>query len=426
MPLRSDGEVGGRGGQRLALFFALGLGFLILCLTLWPLPEFTYRASLSPVYCLVCGDQGLQDVIQNILMFLPLGVALRYAGVRPSRALLLGFLLSLFVETMQFFVVPGRDASLSDLVTNTTGAGLGAVIAPFIPMAFRPSPRQGAAFALGAVVCWALLWVLGAWALGDDAGRANLRGRFPNKLEDAPALNGDAIEASFNGVALSAGSTPLTPEAISAFQRDEFVIDATIRPGVPIAWRENILTIIDYRPEDPSFNSGLVVMLNRVTKWPLVNFRINASRLRLRTPSFRMAPIFDVPAGTEVRFRITRQDGLLTGGREGADSTLRVYRLAPELLYSILAPRSPATSLRWKLESFLWAAIMLGLAGWWAARSRTYAVPVLTLALALAVQLLVPRLFAVAPQSLLGWGMMLGAWGLGLMVGFGTAVKGEE
>ena len=49
-----------------------------------------------------------------------------------------------------------------------------------------------------------------------------------------------------------------------------------------------------------------------------------------------------------------------------------------------------------------------------------------TLALALAVQLLVPRLFAVAPQSLLGWGMMLGAWGLGLMVGFGTAVKGEE
>ena len=149
MPLRSDGEVGGRGGQRLALFFALGLGVLILCLTLWPLPEFTYRASLSPVYCLVCGDQGLQDVIQNILMFLPLGVALRYAGVRPSRALLLGFLLSLFVETMQFFVVPGRDASLSDLVTNTTGAGLGAVIAPFIPMAFRPSPRQGAAFAMG-------------------------------------------------------------------------------------------------------------------------------------------------------------------------------------------------------------------------------------------------------------------------------------
>ena len=60
MSSRGDGEVGERGGQRLALFFALGLGVLILCLTLWPLPEFTYRASLSPVYCLVCGDQGLQ------------------------------------------------------------------------------------------------------------------------------------------------------------------------------------------------------------------------------------------------------------------------------------------------------------------------------------------------------------------------------
>ncbi len=413
-----------REGQRLALFFALGLAVLILLLTLWPLPEFAYRASLSPVSCLVCGDQGLQDVIQNLLMFLPLGVALRCAGLRPPRALLLGFGLSLFVETMQYFVIPGRDASLSDLVTNSMGAWLGATITPLIPMAFRPSPRQGAAFGVAAAVSWALLWIFGAWAVGDDAGRANLRGRFPNEMEDAPALNGDAVEASFNGVALTSGVTQITPEAIAAYQRDEFVIDATIRPGLPVAWRENILTIIDSRPADPTFNSGVVVMLNRVTKWPLVNFRINASRLRLRTPSFRMAPLFDVPPGTEVRFRIERDGGLLSGVREGADSTLRVYRLAPELLYSIVAPRSPSTSLRWKLESFLWAAIMLGLAGWWSARSGSMVVPLLTLLLAVVVQLAVPRVFPVAPQSLLGWGMMMGGWGIGTALGVRTE-KGE-
>ena len=45
----------------------------ILLATLWPLPEQAYRASLSPVACLVCGDQGMQDVIQNVLMLLPLG-----------------------------------------------------------------------------------------------------------------------------------------------------------------------------------------------------------------------------------------------------------------------------------------------------------------------------------------------------------------
>lgn len=412
-----DGPATTRGGQRLALFFALGLVVLILCLTLWPLPEFTYRASLSPVSCLVCGDQGMQDVIQNILMFLPLGVALRAAGVRTSRALLCGMGLSLFVETMQYFVVPGRDASLSDLITNTTGTWLGATVAPLIPLAFRPSPGQAARFGLGAVTCWALLWTFGAWALGNDAGRANLRGRFPNALEDAPALNGDAVEATFNGVALTPASTSLTPEAIVAYQRNQFVVDATIRPGPPIAWRENVLTIIDHRPADPSFNSGLVVMINRVTKWPLVNFRIHASALRLRTPSFRMAPLFDVPPGTDVRFRIERAGGLLTGVREGADSTLRVYRLAPELLYSILAPRSPSTSLRWQVESFLWAAIILGLAGWWAARSGGMTVPLATVVLAVLVQLLVPRFLAVAPQSLLGWGMLSGGLVSGLLLG---------
>lgn len=96
---------------------------VIAALTLRPAPPTPFPL---PVFCLVCGDLGGVDVILNTVLFAPLGAALVGAGLRWRTAVLAAAGASLAVELLQFSLVSGRDASLSDLLTNTSGAALGA------------------------------------------------------------------------------------------------------------------------------------------------------------------------------------------------------------------------------------------------------------------------------------------------------------
>jgi glycopeptide antibiotics resistance protein len=75
------------------------------------------------------------DVLRNIAGFVPLGFLLcAYWSVTrpPQRALLYtiiaGGLLSLMIEVLQFFI-PQRNSGITDIITNTLGTALGAIIA---------------------------------------------------------------------------------------------------------------------------------------------------------------------------------------------------------------------------------------------------------------------------------------------------------
>jgi hypothetical protein len=76
-----------------------------------------------------------RDVIENILGFMPFGFVLcgLFALSRPrGQAILMatfvGGLLSFSVEFLQYYI-PRRDSSLTDVISNTTGSLLGALIA---------------------------------------------------------------------------------------------------------------------------------------------------------------------------------------------------------------------------------------------------------------------------------------------------------
>src|SRR5690606_9606721 len=97
----------------------------IATLTLQPRPELAALSAATPVWCLVCGSYGLVDVVLNVLLFVPLGVGLGLAGVRPRAAIIIVVLTTLTVELLQLTVISGRDSSLSDLVTNTVGGAIG-------------------------------------------------------------------------------------------------------------------------------------------------------------------------------------------------------------------------------------------------------------------------------------------------------------
>jgi hypothetical protein len=71
-----------------------------------------------------------RDVALNLLGFLPLGLVIAWQRGRSAVlvALAAGLVLSLSVELAQV-LIPGRHSSAFDLISNTLGAGLGAVLA---------------------------------------------------------------------------------------------------------------------------------------------------------------------------------------------------------------------------------------------------------------------------------------------------------
>ena len=135
------------------LRFALGLAVgAILYATLQPAD---LAEHVPPWWCVACGDRGKADFILNVILFLPLGCVIGLTGTRWRTALWSGLFLSTFIELTQLFV-PGRDTSLGDVISNTSGTVLGFFIAGVIvaaarrshPPALRTGLSVGLAFAI--------------------------------------------------------------------------------------------------------------------------------------------------------------------------------------------------------------------------------------------------------------------------------------
>jgi hypothetical protein len=150
---RLDGVMHTPSGRRAFLtFIAVAIGLV----TLRP-----GDGGSSSTFCILCGERGLSDFLANVILFLPLGIALAVGGRRFLPAVLLGLLFSVFIEFAQWRVISGRDASIGDLVSNTTGAALGWLLFAWKP--WRIHRRRHAHAYVTAVVT--ALVLLGALSL---------------------------------------------------------------------------------------------------------------------------------------------------------------------------------------------------------------------------------------------------------------------
>ena len=107
------------------VFFSLCL-ITILALTLTPFPESAGTKGFD--LCVICTINAVPDALGNILLFLPLGIALSFRGHRPLASGLFGLLVSLGIEMTQFHI-PGRQPSLQDVFCNSLGTVVGFGIA---------------------------------------------------------------------------------------------------------------------------------------------------------------------------------------------------------------------------------------------------------------------------------------------------------
>lgn len=112
-------------GSRVARVFIFIAAAFVLVATLYPMESAAGGANIA---CLICGDGGLADAIVNVVLFMPLGAAAALTGRSTLVALAVGAALSASVEFAQISLIPGRDASIGDLVFNTLGAVAGVVV----------------------------------------------------------------------------------------------------------------------------------------------------------------------------------------------------------------------------------------------------------------------------------------------------------
>ena len=169
---------------------------LIVAATLTPAPPL---ATPLPMFCLVCGDLGGVDVTLNVLLFLPMGAALAWAGMSWPRAALICTVLSLGVESLQFNVVPGRDASLSDLLTNSFGGLLGASAMGRWRTLVVPTPMVARRLCVGATaVALSALWATAA-LLRPSTPNMGLWGQWSPQQPQFEPFTGTVLDFHLNG-----------------------------------------------------------------------------------------------------------------------------------------------------------------------------------------------------------------------------------
>lgn len=144
--------------------------------------------TVPPPWCLPCAlrNPGLaSDAFVNVLLFVPLGVGLRLAGLPVWAVVAAGLAVSLCVEALQAYVIPGRVANVADLVTNTVGAAAAAIATLRWRTAVFPSARK--AMSLTLLSTSGLVAIVGAtaWALSPAVARAPLSVRGVDRRDSS-------------------------------------------------------------------------------------------------------------------------------------------------------------------------------------------------------------------------------------------------
>ncbi len=147
--------------------------------------------------CLACGELGGVDVVLNVLLFLPLGIGLAMSGASRSRAIISMCLASLSIELLQLGVIPGRDASLGDVLSNSLGGALGVLLGGHLHHFLWPGQKAGMRLA----AAWSAVWLLGTalacYALVPLPTESAYYGQLARELGGKAAYPGRILSARF-------------------------------------------------------------------------------------------------------------------------------------------------------------------------------------------------------------------------------------
>jgi VanZ family protein len=263
------------GGTPASVVLAIAVLLVIAAVTLTPSTSY----SELPFGCVICGSLGGLDFALNVVLFLPLGMTLYLAWRRPGPVIMATVIVTLSIELAQWRLLPGRDASLGDLVANTLGGALGLLLGRYAPAGFSLSGRKGQLMS-GAVACLVagVIW-LGSWLIVPIPARWVFYVQWALPQPHLDPFPGVVLSTSVNGKLLSATERvhPVDEYVDSTGRID---VDVTIlHTGSATQRRAMILAMANPIEER--------VFLGQWRHAAVVRVHTNASRWRLRSPMAR-------------------------------------------------------------------------------------------------------------------------------------------
>jgi hypothetical protein len=384
--------------RRLGTALALAGFAFVLVSTLTPVSDPRGAAAITPLSCLVCGDQGGADVVVNLFLFLPFAIGLRLAGETWKRTVLAVFLTSFSVELLQYWLVPGRDTSLSDLLTNTFSGVIGATIATYLPRWSSPDARSARLLAvawLGIILVVLFCW---AWLLAPGVPSGQLMSRWAHEAPGRDVFKGRVQSVHLDGLPMPRNGTPPDSAALrQRLQHGVYSLDAEVISGLPVRDR---LWIYMFRVP-----SGGVLALNQGGREAGVAIPVRGLRFRLHHPVLTLPDGFPLSAGVTVRLHAAQSSGQirLSSRYSGSEREI-VLGVSPALGWMLFAPFEVAAglALRWVTGAVL-AAMLLPLGYWGAwARPRWFGLALVLAGLVLALAV-VPKVMGHPPVHWSEW-----------------------
>jgi hypothetical protein len=308
---------------------------LIAFATLTP----TWGSPRTGFLCLGCGDFGAPDVVVNLALFLPLGIVIGRAGLRPLVALGAGLAVSGAIEFAQQFI-PGRAPTLRDVLMNGTGCGLGALLAWRLGGWLAPGPRARVLLWLSVTGVFLALGLTGALLRFEPPG-GTYYGQWVPDQGHLERWRGRLRDALVSGIAVPDGPSRRSEE-LRASVRDRLEVELDAVAGPPTRRLSSIFSVMNDAQQE-------VLLVGPRREDLIVRVRRAAATWRMDAPEFVFPhALAGIAPGTPlaIGFAGTREGGCATVndarhcvGRPRAGSTWRLARsfeYAPPLVQRVL------------------------------------------------------------------------------------------
>jgi hypothetical protein len=400
-----------------ALALVIGGAIAIAAVTLVPDPRAVTQVSLLPLTCLVCGERGGVDVILNLLLFSPVAVGLTLLGRRPRQVLVAVGLSSLAIEAIQFGWLPGRDASLSDLLTNTTGAFLFACVTDRRESLFLPDRALARWLTAGALAVWLALEAGTAWSFTPSLPRTTYWGQWAPDLGFMDVFGGQVRGAAVAGDSLPPHRVPDSGDLRAQLLANGGPVTAVVISGRPPRSLAPVVSAFDGRSTE-------IFLLGQRRRDAFFRLRTRVSDLRLRPPAIAIRDAFPPGAGDTLDLSASYNQGryLLAVTTSGGRQELEVDA-SPNLAWSFVVPfRDFGLGQNQLWFTALWVSALLLPIGYWAGLGASLPGVLGAWAVVIAAFSLLPQLFTLPRVHPSEWaaaavGLALGhagAWSVGI------------
>jgi hypothetical protein len=355
-------------------------------------------------FCLLCRDTPWRDSILNVLLFVPLGLALARAlpGIGARRAVLGTAALSLVIELLQM-LMPGRVPGLRDVLANTLGGAAGFLVGRHLRTLLRPAPAAARRLAAGGAMALALVIGGTAWLLAPDLPDDLYYGQWAPRFAWRPVFRGTLLDAHLGREPLPRGPESWAGD-LRGRLRDGAALEVRLIPGAPRPGYAPVASVVDeHRREIAS----LVLRRDEL----VFRSRSVASRFGLRTTAVALldavgrdtAGVHVVTAerrGARLMLRARGPDGAERRAERALSVGLGWYLALPGPMG--FGPAAPALAAAW-------LALLVLPVAWWTARTRRRpALPALAALLALLLGV-VPPLAGAAASPWWEWAGVVGA-----------------